>query len=96
MFNSTLNFIGLARIATFVTIIAMSVVIYLQNDRLENLKIKNSNLKETLKQCKTENEAKDFENKWSNEFYKTYKDLEDIGIEDENKTNDFNYNTITF
>ena len=60
---------------------------YMQRQDIESLELKNSNLQEQLKVCKSENKAKEFEQKWSEEFSKVYDlnstALEATGVEDE-------------
>jgi len=83
MFNIS-SFIRLGLISVLV---GLGVYVYLQEQDLKELKNTNLTLQEQLKVCKSENKAKEFEQKWADEFRRTYEinstDLEATGVENE-------------
>jgi len=83
MFNISLlkNFVAVAII--FATVGAF----WLQDKELKTAKIKAKNLQVELQQCKSENEAKRFELKWSEEFSNSLNLNTEAGYEETNKTN---------
>ena len=78
-------------------VFAAGFYIFALNGKIESLEQKNSSLEAKLKVCKSSQKARDFEIKWSNEFFKnldTESEVKDEKVSTKNDSNDIYSDTF--